>query len=728
MTVRFLLGALLLLAQEKKPLPKGADMDYGAFLSSTVSRVRSAKDSDVLAFKGITLKVGKDAAVCFDADLLRLAAGWTGGFLDFTNNHLASPKGSVPTQVQGSLKFATRIGPGWAKGDDLKDPRPGARGPLPKDWAQYKGLYVNGDKVVLSYTVGACAVLEQPGFLEAGSATAFTRTFNLGPSEAPLRLVVHDDDAPGHVEVGLAGAPGVAKLEVSGKSSIHLMIPAHPAPVRFMVILWIGAKGDLTSVKQIPDLAALCKGGPSRWKDPLVVAGTLGKEEGAYVVDTLTLPDANPWKSWIRPTALDLFSDGRAAICTWSGDVWVVSGIDEKLENLSWRRFATGLYEPLGLKILNDVVYVLGRDQITRLHDLNGDGEADFYENFNNMSLTMSSYHAFHYDLQTDREGNFYYLVGGNHIDPEIAAHSCLFKVSKDGSTMETIATGFRAPNGIGIGPNDEITCSDNEGNWVPSSRLNWIKKGGFYGFVSDPSKTSAAHPALKHGEAEKPLCWIPKAQDNSSGGQVWVTSDKWGPLKGHLLHTSYGTAALFHVLPQTVGDTVQGGVVRFPLVFASGIMRGRFGPVDGQLYVAGMRGWDASGAREGTLQRVRYTGKPLHTALAMEVTKTGVALTFSEPLDKESAADTDSYAVQQWNYDWSEKYGSPDFSVADPKKKGRDTVDVKSAKLSPDGKTVTLEIPGIRPVMQMAIKVRSKAADGAAVSLEVYNTINKVP
>ena len=40
---------------------------------------------------------------------------------------------------------------------------------------------------------------------------------------------------------------------------------------------------------------------------------------------------------------------------------------------------------------MNDDIYVLGRDQITRLHDLNGDGEIDFYENFNNdMEVTPS--------------------------------------------------------------------------------------------------------------------------------------------------------------------------------------------------------------------------------------------------------------------------------------------------------------------------------------------------
>jgi hypothetical protein len=40
----------------------------------------------------------------------------------------------------------------------------------------------------------------------------------------------------------------------------------------------------------------------------------------------------------------------------------------------------------------------------------------------------------------------------------------------------------------------------------------------------------------------------------------------------------------------------------------------------------------------------------------------------------------------------------------------------------------VSLELPGIRPVMQMMIRVKVKAADGAPVKFDVYNTINRVP
>jgi hypothetical protein len=728
-TLKTLLLLLLAFCQDPKDAGKGTDMNYGPFLSSTVSRTKSEKDADILAFKAITIKVGKDAAICYDTDLLRMAGAWTGGFLDLSFTHMATSKGLFPTRPGAAIKFATKVGPGWGKGDDFKDPRPQNRGPLPKDWAQYKGLFLDGDTVVLSYTVGSVPVLEMPGFLEAGSATAFTRTFNVGPSDTPLQMLVFDDDQPAHVDAGLAAAPGTAKLEISGKATIHLSIPAHAAPIRFMVLLWNGAKGDLSNVRQIPDLSAHCKGGPARWAEPVVTKGVLGKDEGPLAVDTLTLPDDNPWKSWMRTSALDFFSDGRAALATWSGDVWICSGIDASLEKLTWKRFATGLYEPLGLKIVDDVIYVLGRDQITRLRDLNGDGEADSYETFCNLGVTMASYHAFHYDLQTDREGNFYYFVGGNHVEPDVLLHNCLLKVSKDGSTIESIATGFRATNGMAIGPNDEIVCADNEGNWMPAERFDWItKKGGFYGFVSDPAHTNPSHPAPKRGEPEPPLCWIPKPQDNSSGGQVWVPSDKWGPLQGHLLHTSYGTASLFHVLVQNAGGVLQGGVVQFPNKFATGIMRAKFNPADGELYVTGLRGWQTAGVRDGAFQRVRVTGKPFRTVIEMAVTKAGIALTFSDPLDRETATDSGSYAVQQWNYEVSAKYGSPDFSVADPKKKGRDTIEVASATLSADGKTVLLGIPGLKPVMQMGVKMRIRAADGSPLPLDLYLTINKVP
>jgi hypothetical protein len=763
-------------------------MDYGRFLTATIKAPRPDNNN---AMKGIAIKVGtleKPAAICFDTDLLRVSAGWTGGFLKLKGTPFDGGHGSWP-EINGTLVFGTRQGPGWANKDgDFKDPRAEPFGPLPSDWAKYKGMYRSGDKVVLSYTVGDVSVLEMPGIEGLDTETpVITRIFNVGPSTKPLTLVVCDIE--GELLSGTArGGGAVIRAKVGGKevatyfgqagapegtkwtldSQCLLTLPASTAPAAFRLSI-AGSPGfenvdparfdAIKADTSIPlDLAPYTKGGPAQWPQTVVTKGTLGTGDGPYVVDTLTAPEENPYKSWMRFGGMDFFADGKsAALSTWSGDVWTVTGIDETLEALTWKRFATGLFQPLGLKIVDGKIYVLGRDGITRLNDLDGDGEADFYEAFNHDMAVTTGFHEFAFDLQTDPEGNFYFAKaapvksGGRGFDTIAANSGALMKVYKDGKTLVNYATGFRAPNGIGVGPEGQVTSGDNEGTWMPKCRLNLVKAGGFYGVVD------TAHRDDKPTMYDEPICWFPKDVDNSGGGQAWVTSDKWGPFSGRLLHTSYGTCSLYLALVDQQNDHIQGGVVKFPLKFLSGIMRPRFNPLDGQLYIAGLRGWQTSAASDACFQRVRYTGKPAYMVTALKVTKAGLDLTFTDPVDAEDATDPDSYDIEQWNYLWCGEYGSDDYSTKTPDfdakvrelnklrlepsknreaievltkslAKGRDEVKVESAKLSGDGKTVSLEIKDLKPVMQMRIRGKLKAADGKKMALEVYNTINYVP
>lgn len=722
-------------------------MDYGSMLTYTVGLPATpGKTNENLALKGICIRLGgsNEAAVCFDTDLLHYYAGWTGGFLDISQTHLTSSKGSWHALVEGDVKFSTQLANGRARAGYFPDPRPIAAGPLPREWGRFKGVYRNGSRVILNYTVRGVEVFETPDCVTTNGLTFFVRTFHLEPGRRSVFMRLCDVD-PGKGRIvtaekgevaGLVGERttwvrvdgGQGRIEATADGHLQVRLPATNSPVDFRVILWSGPadnvtrkSGDFLLLHPPINPKDLCQGGPVQWPQTLVTRGRLGSG-GAYVVDTVSIPFDNPWRSWMRLTAFDFFSDGRAAVSTWNGDVWLVSGLDDKLDRVTWKRFAAGLFEPLGLRIVNDEVFVLCRDQLMRLRDLNGDGEADFYECFNNDTWVSPSYHAFAFDLQTDRAGNFYYTRCGQRVDPALPLNGGMVIVSKDGLHAELIATGLRAANGMAIGPNDEIVCGDNQGNWIPSSRINWIKTGGFYGYL--PHARREPPPT----DYEKPICWLPMTIDNSSGGQAWVTSDRWGPLKGQLLHTSYGRGTLFLTLMEDVDGVRQGGVVQFPLKFDSGIMRARFNPRDGQLWVCGLRGWQTGGGRDGALQRVRYTGKPVHLPSALRVAKSGLNITFTSEMNEASATDDQNYAVEQWNYEWTEKYGSPEFSAANPGKQGHDSVAIKSVKLSADRKTVFLEIPEIKPVMQMKIRFRLKAADGTPVEHEIYNTINRVP
>lgn len=733
---------------------KGFDTDYGPFLSYTINcKPMAAKSDDNIALKGIAIRLGRqtEATVCFDTELVRYAAGWTGGFLDISKTHLTSYKGSLEAFISGKPQFSTRSIPGWSMTDDFKDPRPLHAGPLPANWAKFKGLYQHGEQVILNYTVGGTEIFELPGFEVTNGITTWTRTFHIEKSSSPLTLYLCEVEGAADDVITLrAGAnhiisarnktPEMAgivwprtsaempELRVAEKTRLECKIPALRTPTVFTVFVSVSCPTN-TSTDAIPprwnqallDPKGLCQGGPARWTTSIVTKGKLGNTTGPYVVDTLVVPEINPWKSWLRFVAFDFFSDGRAAVSTWNGDVWIVSGIDDKLERLTWKRFAAGLFEPLGLKIVDDQIFVLCRDRLARLHDLNNDGEADYYESFNSDAPVGPSYHAFAFDLQTDRARSFYYTRCGQKVDPALPLNGGMVKISKDGTKAELIATGLRAANGVSIGPNDEITCSDNQGNWIPSSRINLIRPGGFYGYV--PHARMAATPS----DYEKPICWLPQAIDNSSGGQVWVTGDKWGPLKGQLLHTSYGKGTLFLVLMEDINGQAQGGVVQFPLRFDSGIMRARFHPLDEQLYVCGLKGWQTAGARDAAFQRVRYTSKPVNMPCEMHVTRGGIQLKFTCPLDEASATDDQNYAIEQWNYKWSEEYGSPDFSVTNPNQKGRDSMRIQSVKLLSDRQTILLKMAGIKPVMQMKIQFRIKAADGSPIAHEIYNTINRV-
>ncbi len=687
-TIAVCCGAMFVRGASMRP---GYDMDYGPFLDYTV---QLAGTNDCVS-KGITvqLRAGTNAgAVVFDSETLSYAAGWTGGWLDISKTHLATYKGELPPRLAGKIIFTTEPGPGWAKNGSFIDPRTNGIGSLPRDWAHYRGLYRHGSNVIFSYTVGGVEVFDMPGLVEANGKLIFTRTVQAGETREPLLMKIAD-------------AP-------RGSSSVALRFGTTFIPVNVQ---------DLPS-ESGNDLRSLRQGGPAQWPQVIGASGRRGDDSGPFAVDTVTVPEKNPWNAWMRLTALDFFSDGRAAVSTWNGDVWIVSGLDNELKNVKWKRFAAGLFDPLGLKILRDEVYVLERHQITRLQDLNNDGEADFYENFNNDAGVSPSYHAFAMDLQTDRAGNFYYTRAGQRVDELYPLNGGMVRVSADGARADLIAHGLRAANGMSVGPRDEITCSDNQGNWTPSSRLNLIQPGGFYGYVPHAHGSST-------NNFVPPLCWIPMAQDNSGGGQVWVTGHGWPrALTNHLLHTSYGMAALFDVLWETVDGVAQGGIVKFPLRFDSGIQRARFNPRDGQLWVAGLKGWQTKGVKDGALQRVRYTGKPLRMPTDLHVRRSGIEIGFSDALDQSSAEDLQNYAVEQWNYRWTEKYGSDDYSVANPDKKGRDTVEIRAAKLSPDKKRVLLEIGDLKPVMQMKIKFALKSADGSPAEWEIFNTINRVP
>src|SRR5690606_8998281 len=142
--------------------------------------------------------------------------------------------------------------------------------------------------------------------------------------------------------------------------------------------------------------------------------GQIAPDTAAFVTDNITLPIPNPWLRNVRVADIAFFSNNKAAVSTYEGDIWLVEGINGNLNKLVWKRYASGLHEPMSIEIYKDQIYTFGREGIIRFHDLNGDDEADFYENFCNIPNQSTGTREWPADMVIDDEGNFYIAKGGH--------------------------------------------------------------------------------------------------------------------------------------------------------------------------------------------------------------------------------------------------------------------------------------------------------------------------
>jgi putative heme-binding domain-containing protein len=723
---------------EPREIEPWMTMDHGPSLMATYEI--SVGDRSNIVYKGIAIRLDPGpggisrgrAWVVYDQDTMRLAAAWTGhGFIDWNGVNF-NGRHEVHPRLVGEVAFANPNTLGWANpftGSFEADLRMTRRdgppcGPLPRHWVHYKGLYKHGDRVILSYTVGQAEVLETAG-LETNpvwkNRPVFTRTLSIGKSPHDLRVRVAPDDP--QIAVALAGSGRTPARLHTRYGFTFLNVPAAVTPLSLKLLVSKGAPPvALRAYARITPppqrLEPLTKGGPARWPERLPARGVIGRDEGPFAVDVLAVPETNPWLCQLRLSGFDFLADGRrAAVCTWDGDVWLVEDVLRPEKSLTWRRIASGLFQPLGLKVVGDAIYVSCRDQIVRLRDLDGDGETDYHENFNNDHQVTEHFHEFAMDLQTDAEGNFYYAKAARHGLPALVPHhGTLLKVSKDGSRTRILATGFRAPNGVCLNPDGTFFLSDQEGFWTPKNRINLVKRGRFYGNmwgftdVADPSDRAM----------EPPVCWLTNAFDRSPAQLLWVDTKNlaWKPLLGSLLCLSYGYGKIFIVPHEIVCGVAQGGECAMPLPrFPTGVMRGRFHPQSGQLYTCGLFGWAGDQTQPGGFYRVRATGKPMFLPVGLSAREDGMALRFTEPLDPATATDPSRYTARTWSIKRTINYGSDHYD--------EQPLRIASVNLSAEGRTVCLRLPELRPTMCMEITYRLRGNGGEVVDGVIHNSVH---
>lgn len=453
-------------------------------------------------------------------------------------------------------------------------------------------------------------------------------------------------------------------------------------------------------------LREIVRGGSSQWPQILETRIVPGSSR-PFAIDAIELPIDNPWKSLFFCGDHDFMPDGSALLCTMQGDVWHVSGLESGTDKpgvARWKRFASGLHHALGLVVAPDGVYVQCRDQLTRLKDLNGDGEADFYECFCNAFETSPGGHDYICGLQRDQNGFFY----------TASSKQGLVRMSPDGRSVAATATGFRNPDGLALLPDGSLTVPCSEGDWTPASMICHVPAP--HRRKSDPPPHYGFGGPRGNLAPELPLTYLPRAMDNSSGGQTVVPSKTWGPLQEQLLHFTFGMGSWFTVLRDEVAGQEQGAVLPMTGDFLSGVHRGWFSPVDNHLYVSGQQGWVSFTPDDGCFQRVRYTGDTFQIATSFHLHENGVRIGFAQPVDPTFVTKVSNHFAQCWNYRYSGAYGSPELSPSHPGIPGHDPLRIASAHVLPDMRSIFLEIPALQPVNQLHLRLNVNSDEAFSV------------
>ena len=489
------------------------DMNYGPYLSASIE-----VGPGNIAYKGIAIRLDEGPGgvskgnkfVVFETDTLRMAAAWSGDkFIDWRSIVYDGSHGTHP-KIAGERVFTNPVAPGWAKPgtDSFEDPRlrgldKKPYGPLPREWGQWQGLGLHDNRVILHYKIAGRHVLESPSYKESDGVGAVIRTMNFEERDEDIMLQVvkgegqakvstHDRISVAKFDSGLAVAlsaeAGGAKFVATDDGHLRLAIPSGGLLALNLAIANGKAEalaklvGSLGQAENL--LETFQQGSGRRWTETIKTKPRRLGKPGAFVTEIITSPDKNPYRSWMRLGGFDFFEGGdRAAVCTWMGDVWIVEGINSDPQEFTWTRIATGMFQPLGLKIVEGKIYVTCRDQITELVDTNDNGETDYYKAFNHDAQVTEHFHEFAMDLQTDAYGNFYYTKAARHAKTALVPqHGTLIKVTPDGQSSEIIASGFRAPNGVCVNPDGTFYVSDQEGHWTPKNEINLIEKGKFYG------------------------------------------------------------------------------------------------------------------------------------------------------------------------------------------------------------------------------------------------------
>jgi len=453
--------------------------------------------------------------------------------------------------------------------------------------------------------------------------------------------------------------------------------------------------------------------------------------------------------------AMTMMADGRLIVGTFNplqrtdtdlvdieskkpDKLWAISGALGDPSKMTVKPAADGLYEPLGLCAVGDVLYVSHRRAITRLIDKNHDGFFETHEDVGS-GWEAWNYHQFAFGL-LHRDNKLYAALStamappgwkgmNNNSAPNGPMRGSVIEVDLSSDNVSVIASGVRTPNGIGFGPEGSMFYCDNQGTWMPSNPMGEIVLGRFFGHYNNTNIVPQLEDRFPTGGIAS--IWAdrlrsPAALDlvhndfaNSPTQPVLIES---GPYAGQMLIGELTAGGVRRAFLEKINGQWQGAAFQFSQGFSVGINRVAWAP-GGTLIVGGigaLGNWNWKGTKAG-IDRLTPSGNTCFEMFAIRARHNGFEVQFTKPVAASWLADAAHYTMKQWRYKPTVVYGGL--------KVDEEPLVVREAIPSADGLSVVLKIDGLRSGRTVSLRTDPVSAAGEKIwSTTAYYTLNYIP
>lgn len=486
-------------------------------------------------------------------------------------------------------------------------------------------------------------------------------------------------------------------------------------------------------------------------KQPVKITESKANMPAGYSVESYYPPKDNFGREQLfEALGLSLTEDNTVVIATRTAGIW-------RLVKGQWHLFADGTFDSLGV-IAEDkkglTVVVGQKAELTRISDTNGDGIADKYETLFDAHSYHGNYHTYMHGPTRGSDGAYYislnlahddsgssYKAGGQYMGTQGGMGGWNIRVEPNGK-FTPWAYGLRSPAGLGTAPDGRIWYSDNQGEYMSTSKIFVLEKGAYYGhpsaLVDLPGVTPEIAEKTRDSMLDKrtdAIILLPHNRvANSPGHPAWdTTKGKFGPFAGQMLMGDQTQSNLLRIAVQNVDGKEQGSVMPFIDGLESGVMRPLF-LKDGSLLLGQTgRGWQAKGGHVASLQRIVWDGKTVAPAIhEMLATATGFSLQLTQPLAASITSDAlkSLLALESWVYRDAAEYGSDEL--------GMQKETISALRISADRKSIEIDLASLAQakvhphqtarVYHANLESKTLFTKDAPEKMEAYYTLYKFP